>query len=515
MADESRTYNAATEFVDRHRTSSYRDKPAFVDPARTLTYGELAETADRFANLFTACAIPTEARVALLMLDSVSYPPAFWGAIKAGIVPVPLNTLLTTEQYGYILADSRARAVVVSAPLLPAIKPLLGKLPHLKHVFVDGGDVPAFALDLAAELAAQPTTFDAVATSPDETAFWLYSSGSTGMPKGTRHIHSSLMSTAKLYGQGILGIRPDDIVYSAAKIFFAYGLGNAMSFPLSVGATTVLLPDRPTPDAVFGLLKKHQPTLFFGVPTLYAAMLHHPGASREASSPRLRMCISAGEPLPEEVGKAWRERFGVDILDGIGSTEMLHIFVSNTPGDVRYGTSGKPVPGYDVRIVDENDQDLPDGEIGELLVSGPSSADGYWNQREKTRRTFQGPWTRSGDKYTRSADGYFTYQGRTDDMFKVSGIWCSPFEVESALVSHDAVLEAAVVAKEDGDGLVKPRAFVVLKSGIDGGDALVRELQEHVKAKAGPWKYPRWITFAATLPKTATGKIQRFKLRDM
>ncbi|HRK18016.1 MAG TPA: benzoate-CoA ligase family protein [Hyphomicrobiaceae bacterium] len=515
MAEEFKTYNAAKEFVDRHRTSPYRDKPAFVDPARSLTYGELAETTDRFANLFTACAIPTEARVALLMLDTISYPPAFWGAIKAGIVPVPLNTLLTTEQYGYILADSRARAVVVSAPLLPAIKPLLGKLPHLKHVFVDGGEVPAFALDLAAELAAQPTTFEAVATNADETAFWLYSSGSTGMPKGTRHIHLSLMSTAKLYGQGIIDIRPDDIVYSAAKIFFAYGLGNAMSFPLSVGATTILLPDRPTPDAVFALLKKYQPTLFFGVPTLYAAMLNHPKASRDESSSRLRMCISAGEPLPEEVGKAWRERFGVDILDGIGSTEMLHIFVSNTPGDVRYGTSGKPVPGYAVRIVDENDRDLQDGEIGELLVSGPSSADGYWNQREKTRRTFQGPWTRSGDKYTRSADGYFTYQGRTDDMFKVSGIWCSPFEVESALISHDAVLEAAVVAKEDGDGLVKPRAFVVLKSGIEGGDALVRELQEHVKAKAGPWKYPRWITFAETLPKTATGKIQRFKLRDM
>lgn len=515
MSESKTTYNAATEFIDRHRDKPYRDKPAFIDPSRSLSFADLAETTDRFANLYTGYGVPAEGRVALLMLDTVKYPPAFWGAIKAGIVPVPLNTLLTTEQYGYILADSRAHAVVVSAPLLPVIKPLLGKLPHLKHVFVDGGEIPAYALDLATELASRPASFEAAATHADETAFWLYSSGSTGMPKGTRHIHSSLMATADLYGRGILGMKQDDVVYSAAKIFFAYGLGNAMTFPLSVGATTILLPDRPTPEAVFTLLKQHDPTIFFGVPTLYAAMLHHPGASSAAGSKRLRMCVSAGEPLPEEVGRAWRERFGVDILDGIGSTEMLHIFVSNRPGEVRYGTSGKPVPGYNVRIVDEQDRDVADGEIGELLVNGPSAADGYWNQREKSRRTFQGPWTRSGDKYVKSADGYYAYQGRTDDMFKVSGIWCSPFEVESALISHDAVLEAAVVAKEDADGLVKPRAFVVLKGNAEAADALVRELQEHVKAKAGPWKYPRWITFATTLPKTATGKIQRYKLRDM
>ena len=322
------------------------------------------------------------------------------------------------------------------------------------------------------------------------------------------------METARLYGQGVLGIREDDVMFSAAKIFFAYGLGNAMSFPLSVGATTILLPERPTPESVFRTLHKYQPTIFGCVPTLYASILHYEAGTKAASSQRLRQCISAGEALPAEVGKAWFDKFGVDILDGIGSTEMLHIFVSNRPGDVRYGTSGKPVPGYDVRLVDERGVDVADGEVGELLVSGPSAADGYWNQREKSRATFEGRWTRSGDKYVRDVDGYYTYQGRTDDMFKVSGIWVSPFEVESALISHPAVLEAAVVPKEDEDGLVKPRAIVVLKAGQRADEALIGNLKEHVKTKAGAWKYPRWVDFIEALPKTATGKIQRYKLRD-
>jgi 4-hydroxybenzoate-CoA ligase len=326
-------------------------------------------------------------------------------------------------------------------------------------------------------------------------------------------VHASLMATAKLFGQGILGITADDVCYSAAKIYFAYGLGNAMSFPLSVGATTILWPDRPTPEAVFRILKQHNPTLFFGAPTLYAAMLAYPGAGPDSGSNRLRLCVSAGEALPEEVGKLWREKFGVDIVDGIGSTEMLHIYVSNRPGDVAYGTSGRPVPGYQVRLVSDTGIDVPDGEVGELLVSGPSAADGYWNQRDKSRATFEGRWTRTGDKYIRDVNERYVYQGRTDDMFKVSGIWVSPFEVESALISHADVLEAAVVPAEDADGLLKPKAFVVLKSGGKGDETLSRALQDHVKAKAGMWKYPRWIEFTDALPKTATGKIQRYKLR--
>jgi 4-hydroxybenzoate-CoA ligase len=504
--------NAASVMIDIHAAEGRNAKAAFIDHAETLTYAALAEHCNRMANLIETYGVPREARIALLLLDTVDYPVAFWGAIKAGRVPVALNTLLNTEQYAYMLSDSRAQALVVSAALLPVVQPILGKLPFLKYVFVSGGDAPAYALSFRSELDQQSAHFATTDTSPDETAFWLYSSGSTGMPKGTRHVHSSLMATARLFGQGVLGIKEDDVCFSAAKIFFAYGLGNTMSFPLSVGATSILLPERPTPTSVFRILQQHNPTLFFGVPTLYSAMLAHPGAGPAQGSNRLRLCVSAGEALPEEVGKTWRDKFSVDIIDGIGSTEMLHIYVSNRPGDVAYGTSGRPVPGYQVRLVSDTGNDVPDGEVGELLVSGPSAADGYWNQREKSRATFEGKWTRSGDKYVRDANERYVYQGRTDDMFKVSGIWVSPFEVESALVSHADVLEAAVVPAEDTDGLLKPKAFVVLKSGA-GNAALAQALQEHVKAKAGMWKYPRWIEFTDALPKTATGKIQRFKLR--
>jgi 4-hydroxybenzoate-CoA ligase len=508
-----RTYNAASDMVDRHIAAGRGGKPAFIDAGGMLTYGALSKRCNQMGSLLGAFGIARETRVAVLMLDTNDYPPVFWGAIKAGVVPVLLNTLLNSEQYAHMLADCRAKALFVSAPLLPAVQPILGQLPFLTHVFVSGGEAPAFALDLRVELDQQPDAFEAADTCPDETAFWLYSSGSTGMPKGVRHVHSSMMETARLYGHGVLGMREDDVCFSAAKLFFAYGFGNGMSFPMSVGATTVLLAERPTPESVMQTLKTHRPTLFFGVPTLYAALLASAQAKRENGSDRLRLCVSAGEALPAEVGRTWKSRFGVDILDGVGSTEMLHIYVSNRIDDIRYGTSGKPVPGYDIRLVDDAGAPVADGEVGELLVRGPSASDGYWNQRDKSRRTFEGEWTRSGDKYTRDAEGYYTYQGRTDDMFKVSGIWVSPFEVESALIMHEAVLEAAVVPQEDADGLLKPKAFVVLKPGVMADAGLVPALQEQVKSKAGPWKYPRWIEFAESLPKTATGKIQRFKLR--
>jgi 4-hydroxybenzoate-CoA ligase len=509
-----RIYNATVDMVDRNVAEGRGAKAAFIDPGETLTYGELQVRCNRMANLAATYGIERETRIALLLHDTVDFPVAFWGAIKAGIVPVCLNTLLTSEQYAYILGDSRARALLISAPLLPVIQPVLGQLPFLKHVFVSGGEPPPFALSFRSELELQAPQFAAADTCCDETAFWLYSSGSTGMPKGVRHVHSSPMETARLAGQGCLGIREDDLHFSAAKLFFAYGLGNAMSFPMSVGASAVLLPERPTPEAVFRTLRHYQPTMFFGVPTLYAGMLAYPRGTREMSSQRLRLCVSAGEALPAEVGKAFRDKFGVDVLDGVGSTEMLHQYVCNSPGALKYGTSGRPVQGYEVRLVDEHGREVPDGEVGEMLVKGPSAAEGYWNQREKSRSTFEGGWTRSGDKYTRDAEGYYTYQGRTDDMFKVSGIWVSPFEVESALVGHEAVLEAAVVPKEDADGLLKPKAFIVLKPGKTAANGLDEDLKERVKAKAGVWKYPRWITFVDGLPKTATGKIQRFKLRD-
>jgi 4-hydroxybenzoate-CoA ligase len=323
-----------------------------------------------------------------------------------------------------------------------------------------------------------------------------------------------LIATAKLFGQGILNINENDVVYSAAKLYFAYGLGNAMTFPMSVGATSVLLSGRATPDAVLDLMRSHRPTIFYGVPTLYAALLAHGAVPRGAGSDRLRLCVSAGEALPAPLAERWRDVVGCEVLDGIGSTEMLQTFLSNRPGEVRLGSTGKPVPGYEMKIVDEDGNELPDGQIGELVVRGPSAGDGYWNQRAKSRRTFVGEWTHTGDKFYRDAEGYFYYCGRTDDMFKVSGMWVSPFEVEAALISHEAVLEAAVIGKEDGDGLIKPKAFVVLRNGAAPDDGLLEALRQHVKERAGPWKYPRWIDVCAELPKTATGKIQRFKLRD-
>jgi 4-hydroxybenzoate-CoA ligase len=506
MSDYPRHYNAAAEMVDRHLAESRSEKAAFVDPARTLTYGGLAAESNQVANLMGSLGLRREERLACILLDTCDYPPIFWGAIKAGVVPIALNTLLTSEQYRYILEDSRARAVFVSSALLPVVQPALDGLAHLAEVIVvgEGGDYTA-------KRAAQPDTFTLADTVADEVAFWLYSSGSTGMPKGTKHLHTSAMETCRIYAKPVLGIMEDDVFLSAAKLFFAYGLGNGMTFPLSVGGTAILWPERPTPDAMFALMQQHRPTLYFGVPTLYAAMLA--GAHKDAGG-RLRYCVSAGEALPEEVGKAWEARFGVPILDGIGSTEMLHIFLSNRAGAVRYGTSGQPIPGYDLRLVDDDGTLLSDGEIGELVVRGPTAAEGYWNQREKTRLTFRGEWTHTGDKYMRSADGYYTYQGRTDDMFKVSGIWVSPFEVESALISHEAVLEAAVVPHDEGDGLLKPKAYVVLKDPAAGSDHLFETLKAHVQKSVGPWKYPRWVEVVDELPKTATGKIQRYKLRS-
>ena len=365
--------------------------------------------------------------------------------------------------------------------------------------------------DLLAHEAPAPHT---AATLSDDVAFWLYTSGSTGDPKGVRHVHSSLMATARLMGQGIIGLSTDDVVFSAAKLFFAYGLGNALSFPLSVGATAVLLPHRPTPEAVFDIMRRHDPTVFYAVPSLFAALLAHKAMIEGAGSRRLKICVSAGEALPAHIGERWKGATGVEILDGLGSTEMLQTFVSNRLDDIRYGTTGKPVPGYEVKIVDENGAELPDEEVGELVVRGPSAGEGYWNQRHKSRRTFVGEWTHTGDKYRRDRDGYYHYCGRTDDMFKVSGMWVSPFDVEAALVSHEAVLEAAVIGKEDADGLLKPKAFIVLKNGYAADERLMETLRLHVKERAGPWKYPRWIDIRPSLPRTATGKIQRFKLRE-
>ena len=495
-----RDYNAADDLLGGNLKAGRAGKVAYIDDAGPCTFGELAERVNRFGNHLLSLGLKMEDRILIAMHDSIDWPVAFLGAIKAGIVPVAVNTLLTPKDYEYMLSDSRAKALLVSEPLKPQFEPFIGKLPFLKHVLV-----PPFKNLLEKS---KPSLSPASTTS-DDPCFWLYSSGSTGMPKGTVHVHSSMRITAELYAQGVLGMNESDVIFSAAKFFFAYGLGNSLSFPLAVGATAVLMAERPTPDAVFKRLTEKKPSVFFGVPTLYAAMLASPGFP-SSSALSLRTCISAGEALPPQIAKSFKERTGVDILDGIGSTEMLHIFLSNRPGDFRPGTTGKPVPGYELRLVDERGADVKQGELGELLIKGPTAANLYWNNRSKSRNTFVGEWTRSGDKYTQDADGFYAYGGRTDDMLKVSGIWVSPAEVEAALVSHEAVLEAAVVGKEDEQKLVKPKAFVVLKP---GKQASVEELQNYVKGKLAPYKYPRWIEFASELPKTATGKIQRFKLR--
>lgn len=515
--DLPRRYNAATHFIDRHLAEGRGEKIAVIDDAGRYSYADLARRVNRAGNALRNLGVGPEQRVMLCLLDGIDFVAAFWGAIKIGAVPVPVNTLLTAADYDYMLRDSRAPLLMVSEPLFDRFAAARATQPHLKSIVLQSArPQPGFGgyhhFGTLCQMASDRLA--PAETTPDDVAFWLYSSGSTGAPKGAVHMHGSLQQTAHLYGEGVLGVAADDLVFSAAKLFFAYGLGNAMTFPLHAGATALLMAERPTPESVMKRLKEHRPTIFYGVPTLYAAILANNAFDRAAASDRLRHCVSAGEALPEEVARRWKERFGVEILDGIGSTEMLHIFLSNRPGDVTYGATGRAVPGYRLRIVDEAGQDLADGEIGELLVSGPSTAVAYWNNRAKSLATFQGAWTRTGDKYVRGADGCYRYAGRADDMLKVSGIWVSPFEVESALMAHDKVLEAAVIGVEDADRLVKPKAYVVAKKGIATGDALAAELQSFIKDRLAPYKYPRWVEFVTELPKTATGKIQRFKLRQ-
>ena len=506
-----RDYNAAHDLIERNLKAGRGAKIAYIDDAGRYTYSELAERVNRAASALVSLGLGMESRIMVALLDTIEFPSVFLGAIKAGIVPVAANTLLTTNDYRFMLEDSRARALVVSEALLPVFAPILESLPALEHVIVSGATAHGHRR-LADLMADAPGNFEPAPTTCDDVCFWLYSSGSTGTPKGTVHIQSSLVYTAELYAKPVLGIRESDLVFSAAKLFFAYGLGNGLTFPLSVGATTVLMAERPTPASVAKRLKEHKPTIFYGVPTLYAAMLASPDLPKREEV-AMRVCTSAGEALPADIGRRWTEHFGVEILDGIGSTEMLHIFLSNRPGEVRYGSTGKPVPGYQIRLVDENGNDTKPGEIGELQINGPSSAIMYWNNRARSLSTFVGPWTRAGDKYSVDADGYYVYGGRSDDMLKVSGIYVSPFEVEAALMTHPDVLEAAVVGVADTDELVKPKAYVVVKQGVVAGDDLKGKLQQHVKDRLAPYKYPRWIEFMNELPKTATGKIQRFKLR--
>jgi benzoate-CoA ligase len=505
-------FNFAQHLIDCN--VSRPNKIALIDDVGQVSYAELADGIRRVAAGLLALGLRREERVLLLMHDSSDWVLSFLGAMYAGLVPVAVNTLLTSDDYAFMLQHSRAQAALVSDALLPNLRQAMAQGGHeLQAVVVSRPsaalDNREFSLDALIERSAPQA--HAAATSPDDPGFWLYSSGSTGRPKGTTHTHANPYWTAELYGKPILGLLEKDICFSAAKLFFAYGLGNALSFPLSVGATVVLMAERPTPAATFKRWKERQPTVFFGAPTGFAGMLASaqlPAKSEVA----LRLVSSAGEALPADLGQRFTAHFGVEIIDGIGSTEMLHIYVSNIPGKVRYGTTGWPVSGYDVELRGDDGLPVPDGENGDLYVRGPSAALLYWGNREKTRETFQGAWTKSGDKYVRNVDGTYTYSGRSDDMLKVSGIYVSPFEVEATLVQHPAVLEAAVIGMTDTDGLTKTKAYVVLKS---GHAASAEELKAFVKERLAPFKYPRVIEFLPELPKTATGKIQRFKLREI
>jgi benzoate-CoA ligase family protein len=507
-------FNAATYFVDRHLTEGRANKVAIECGDERVTYGEVADRTNRFANALRRLGLQPEQRVVLLQLDSPAFAYSFFGAIKAGLVPVPLNTMWRARDYQYALQDSGARAIVISEALLREFDAVdRSALSRLDHVIVVGRP-PTGALAFDELLEASPPECEAERTHRDAMAFWLYSSGSTGAPKGCVHLQHDMVVCAESYAINVLGMRESDRCFSAAKLFFAYGLGNALYMPFAVGATSILLPDPPTAPRVYDIIERHRPTLFFSVPTNFGMLLAHPARERDFDLSSVRHAVSAGEALPESLYRRFKDRFGVEILDAIGSTEVLHMFIANRPGCVRAGSSGQLIPGYDARIVDDEDRPVPDGEMGNLLIKGDSTCAFYWNQHDKTRQTIQGEWIRTGDKYTRDADGYYWYAGRTDDMLKPGGIFVSPIEIESALVAHDAVLECAVVGREDNDGLVKPFAYVVLKSGMTGSPQLAEALQQFVRSRLPDYKRPRGVEFVPDLPKTATGKLQRFKLRQ-
>jgi benzoate-CoA ligase len=510
IEDLPEQFNAAGDLLDANLAAGRGDKTAIVDCDGVTSYRALADRVARMTTVFQEMGVEREQRVLLCLIDTADFPTVFLGAVRSGVIPVPLNTLLTATDYRWILKDSGATAVFVSDELADRWTDIAQDFPGVRFVSSGKGPWP----HLASLLAGADTPAPPADTHRDDVAFWLYTSGSTGRPKGAMHTHASMRLTANLFGIGVLGIKSDDVVLSVAKQFFAYGLGNSLTFPYAAGATVVLHDGRATPEAISQLIRDHRVTVLCGVPTFFAGWFASGLAPAADEAPSLRLATSAGECLPAHLGEKFRAHYGGDIIDGLGSTEMLHVYLAQRPGAVRYGCTGRPVPGYELRIIDDGGEPAGPGELGELQVSGPTTAVGYWRNRTKSRATFQGEWMRTGDKYYRDADGWYFYGGRSDDMLKVGGIYVSPIEVEEALVSHDAVLEAAVVGAEDGDGLVKPRAFVVLGPGQIASAALEAGLKAHVKAMLAPFKYPRWIVFVEDLPKTATGKIQRYQLRS-
>lgn len=508
---ESEYFNAADYFVDKNIREGRKDKVAILCEDRQMTYGTLAKEVNRFGNALLSSGVRMEDRVALLMLDMELYPVAFFGGIKSGAVPICLNTLMRPKDYLYFLNDSRARILVVDESLYFNIEEIKSELKFLERVIIvnhtqnkpDTMSYEEFVND-------QPDTLETALTGPDDACFWLYSSGSTGKPKGTVHLQHDMLFCVETYGNQVLQIKENDICFSAAKLFFAYGLGNGTYFPFSIGATTVLMPERPTPESVYRTIALHKPTLFFGVPTLYGAML----ASEEGTLDGVKLCVSAGEALPADIFHRWKKRFNVDILDGIGSTEVAHIYLSNCLGNIRPGSTGQIVPGYEAKIVDNDFNEVPQGEIGTLLVKGDSTAAYYWNRHTKTKEAMLGEWFNTDDQFFIDEKGFFTYVGRSNDMLKVGGIWVSPIEIEACLIGHPAILESAVVPGRDKENLVKPCAYIVLNKDFFPSEELEKEIKAYVKKELAHYKFPRWIYFVDDLPKTATGKVKRFELKE-
>ena len=514
-------FNAADYFIDRNVRQGRGHKVAVISPKRNYTYNDLQKMVNKTANALVELGVRIEDRIALLLLDTPEFYACYWGAIRIGAVPVPCNTMMTPEDYHYFLNDTRAKVLICSKSIVPAIYEISGDLPYLRDLIVieagKGAKIP-----FKQKYRRAPSTCKSAATTKDDVGFWLYSSGSTGSPKGTIHSQYDMVVCSENYAKGVLGMNENDITLSVARLFFAYGLGNSNAFPLAAGGTAIIYPERPTPKLMYDLLVKHRPTLFFGVPTLYAAMLDHaekqdskspdPNSDHELSS--VRLCISAGEALPPDLYHRWKARYGVEIVDGIGSTEMAHIFLSNRPGEVRPGSTGKPVPGYEIKLLDDGGMEVSPGEIGTLHVKGDSAAQLYWRKRDKTRSTMVGEWINTGDKFHEDEDGYYWCHGRGDDMLKVGGIWVSPIEVERCISEHPAVVECAVVGHEDPEGLVKPKAFVVLSDRSAASDDLADELKAYVRERLAKYKYPRWIQFVDELPKNPNGKIVRFRLRE-
>ncbi len=507
-------YNITTKLIDEQVANGLGDKIAVYYKDKTYTYREMQNLINKVGNALHILGVHMEERVLLVMYDSPEAMASFFGAIKIGAVPVPLNTMYTPDDYRYLLNNSRARTIIADGDFIEDIEGFKEKLLYLENTIIIGKKTKANHIGFYDIVDRCSEKLNVAYTTYEDSAFWNYTSGSTGVPKAAVHLQHDVFTCVDSYAKGTLGLNQNDILLSGSKFFFAYGLGNSFFYSLGVGASVVLLPDRPTAETVLATINKYHPTVFFGVPTLYANLLEVEDFEKKYDLSSLRICTSAGEALPKEIYNSWKKRTGLDILDGIGSTELLHIFISNRPGDVKPGSSGKIVPGYHAKIVDDKGKEVPDGEVGNLQVKGESTAAYYYRHHDKTKSSMLGQYFNTGDKYYRDAEGYYYYCGRGDDMLKVGGIWVSPIEIEDVLVSHPAVKEAAVVAKGDEHLLVKPKAYIVLKKGFTGSDELAKEIQAFVKKTIAPYKYPRWVEFVADLPKTSTGKIQRYKLRE-